>query len=161
MFLDIASIVAMIQALDGALLAVLTYMTINKGENNVDGIFLIHDNGQVIKYVAREEEENMDESRIPEMLTVTQQFIKDSFAYGDGLGLKKLKLRDGGVLLEKGRKIYLAVIHTGDLTREQHKRVVNIIKDIESDYLDEIVTWDGGPDGFKGVDKKLQSLIIR
>ena len=103
----------------------------------------------------------MDENRIPRILTATQQFIKDSFDHSDDLCLKKLKLRDGGIFLEKGIKVYLAVIHAGDLSQEQHKKVVNIIKDIESDYQEEITTWDGRPNRFKGIDKKLQSLMTK
>ena len=102
----------------------------------------------------------MDKTKVPEILTVTQNFINDSFANADDMSLKELKLRDGGILVEKGRNIYLALIHRGNLTREQHKRIAETIRNIESHYQDEIMAWDGGSDGFKEIDKRLQSLII-
>jgi len=80
----------------------------------VDDVFLVHNDGRLILHETREYREDVDEDIFSGMLTVMQEFVKDSFKSRVSTSLSRLDFGDNKIVIERGFYIYLATVLTGE-----------------------------------------------
>ncbi len=124
----------------------------------LENLFLIHNDGRLIAHVTKEENTTLDKDIVSAMFTAVQEFVRDSFQKGE-VGLKKLEIGDKNVMIEKGQSAYLALIYSGDPTKETFDMLSMLLRDIEERYKGRIERWNGTSKSVKGVDKMLQDYM--
>ncbi|MFQ5910864.1 MAG: hypothetical protein ACE5IJ_09135, partial [Thermoplasmata archaeon] len=76
----------------------------------VEDVFLVHNDGRLIGHETRKFREDIDEDIFSGMLTIVQDFVKDSFRKRSEGGLKRLDFGGNMIVIERGPHIYLACV---------------------------------------------------
>ena len=76
----------------------------------VEDVFLIHSDGRLIAHYSRKFREEIDEDIFSGMLTVVQDFVKDSFKSRSRVGMKRLDFGDSKILIERSPHTFLATV---------------------------------------------------
>ncbi len=127
-------------------------------ETVIDEVFLMYNDGRLIKHFTRRLKPDMDEDILSSMLVAVQDFIKDSFSDQEGM-LDEMNFGRFQVLLGRGEHIILATIVLGDDPSHLKPQVTQAIKDIEEKYEDVLKDWDGDMQSIKGAAKYVMDLI--
>lgn len=130
-----------------------------KGEYQAKEIFLIHNNGIALCHVNVEKTTvKIDEQMLTSMLTAIQDFVKTSFNV-KGIELKEIYYGSFVMSIENGNYVSIAVISLGKLTKQVHDSMIQTIKIIEENYLNELKNFDGDIGKFESVKKELLDLV--
>ena len=130
----------------------------------IEEAFLIHKDGVLIYHLSRSlgGEGEKDRDILGAMLTAVQDFVKDSFRYGENRELNRLEFGDYQVLIERGKHIFLAVVIEGTSgENEARRRVRQVIGDVEAKYGDMLAEWSGDVDRTLGVRDIVKRLVSR
>ena len=126
----------------------------------VDDIFLVHNDGRLIVHEAREFKEGVDDDIFSGMLTVMQEFVRDSFGTRATTGLSRMDFGDNKVVIERGHFVYLATILTGEEPALLPLYMAEIVKEIEEKYEEIVEDWSGLLSEFEGVEDIVKKLIF-
>lgn len=118
-----------------------------KGKYKIKHAFLVYSDGCLLAHVAAPESKMIDVDIFAGMLTAVQSFVKESFKEatdkeGKG-GLDRLRYKSLEIAIERGKKVYVAVVVDGRVTDRLHEKMKNIIKNVEETYFTELEKWDG------------------
>jgi hypothetical protein len=127
-------------------------------ETVIDEVFLMYNDGRLIKHFTRRLKPDMDEDILSSMLVAVQDFVKDSFRDQEGM-LDEMNFGRFQVLLGRGEHIILATIVLGDDPSHLKVQVTQAVKDIEEKYADILEDWDGEVQSLKGASKYVMDLI--
>jgi PKD repeat protein len=127
-------------------------------ETVIDEVFLMYNDGRLIKHFTRRLKPDMDEDILSSMLVAVQDFVKDSFRDQEGM-LDEMNFGRFQVLLGRGEHIILATIVLGDDPEHLKKQVTQCVNDIEEKYADVLEDWDGDMQSLKGSAKYVMDLI--
>jgi hypothetical protein len=127
-------------------------------ETVIDEVFLMYNDGRLIKHFTRRLKPDMDEDILSSMLVAVQDFVKDSFRDQEGM-LDEMNFGRFQVLLGRGEHIILATIVLGDDPTLLKSQVTQCVKDIEEKYADVLHEWDGDMQSIKGAAKYVMDLI--
>jgi predicted ATPase len=128
----------------------------------VNEAFLINEAGKVISYTSRMGANIMDEDIVGGMLSAVESFVKDAFGEPEtqSRGLNTLVYGSIRVYIEHGKKVFLAVVLSGEEPegiREDLKRMVSAI---EKKYHNMIADWDGDVAKVSEINEIIQKLTI-
>ncbi len=126
----------------------------------VDDVFLVHNDGRLILHETREFKEDVDEDIFSGMLTVMQEFVRDSFGTRATTGLSRMDFGDNKVVIERGNFVYLATILTGDEPALLPLYMAEIVKEVEEKYMDALDDWSGLLSELEGVNDIVRRLIF-
>ncbi|MFQ5885483.1 MAG: hypothetical protein ACE5IO_10340, partial [Thermoplasmata archaeon] len=126
----------------------------------VDDVFLVHKDGRLIFHETREYREDVDEDIFSGMLTVMQDFVRDSFKSRSSTGLSRMDFGDNKIVIERGYYIYLATVLTGDEPTLLPLYMAEIVKEIEEKYADILDDWSGLLGELEGVEDIVQKIIF-
>jgi tetratricopeptide (TPR) repeat protein len=126
----------------------------------VDDVFLVHNDGRLILHETREFREEVDDDIFSGMLTVMQEFVKDSFGARATMGLSRMDFGDNKVVLERGQFIYLATILTGEEPALLPLYMAEVVKEIEDKYSKSLDDWSGLLSEMDGVEEIVRKLIF-
>lgn len=143
----------------GGIGSYLLYRRLKLGGYKVDEVFVIYQDGRLIRHVSAHPIGTVDKQVIASMLTAVQEFVKDSLQKeGEFLGKieygKKTK-----ILIEKGNKVYLAVVLTGHDPESLRNTLAKMVREIEKDYAKKLKRWDGDSSKFEGLDEMVIELM--
>jgi hypothetical protein len=127
-------------------------------ETVIDEVFLMYNDGRLIKHFTRRLKPDMDEDILSSMLVAVQDFIKESFSDQEGM-LDEMNFGRFQVLLGRGEHIIMATIVLGDDPEHLKPQVTQCVKDIEEKYADVLKDWDGDMASLKGAAKYVMDLI--
>jgi hypothetical protein len=127
-------------------------------ETVIDEVFLMYNDGRLIKHFTRRLKPDMDEDILSSMLVAVQDFVKDSFRDQEGM-LDEMNFGRFQVLLGRGEHIILATIVLGDDPEHLKAQVTQCVKDIEEKYADALEDWDGDMQSLQGAAKYVMDLI--
>jgi hypothetical protein len=134
-------------------------MVEDTGSFVIDDVFLIHKTGILIANQTRKIKEVVDSDVFSGMLTVINQFVKDSFHIPKESALHSLEFGDSKVLLERGDHVFLALSISGRESPFLPLYMVEAITNIETAYLEQFEKWNGDLTGFEGLEEYLKELI--
>jgi len=145
----------------GMLLAVVRK---RRGNFIITDVFLIHQNGVLIKYLGDTLKKDSDEDIISGMLTAVQSFISDSFAGGakdeaDGWSLNQLRMGKHEIMFEHGEYIYITVIYKGNPGRRLSLVLSETVTKVEKDFGKTLAKWNGNYALLNGIEKIVKPLI--
>jgi tetratricopeptide (TPR) repeat protein len=126
----------------------------------VDDVFLVHNDGRLIMHEAREFKEEVDDDIFSGMLTVMQEFVKDSFGVRATMGLSRMDFGDSKVVIERGHYVYLAAILTGEEPALLPLYMAEVVKEIEDKYSERLEDWSGLLSEMEGVEEIVRKLIF-
>ena len=147
--------------IEGAALSILSYLVLkSRGKPpKIEEVFTVYKTGLLIKHIGNHDDDDLDNDIITGMLTVVQDFIKESFGDRDPSDLKKIEFGEKRLFLERGDYIYLAVVYTGDANRKMQERIKGVINSIETLYRKVLSQWDGNLNRLKSIDELTRPLI--
>ncbi len=126
----------------------------------VDDVFLVHNDGRLIFHETREFKEEVDDDIFSGMLTVMQEFIKDSFGERATTGLSRMDFGDNKVVIERGIFVYLATVLTGEEPALLPLYMAEVVKEIEERFAEELNDWSGLLSELEGVEEIVRKLIF-
>ncbi len=151
------------------LIVIITILAIYKrkrGSYIITDVFLMHNNGILIKYLGDTLDNGNDEDIISGMLTAVQAFISDSFATESNKSKEEWKLnqlRMGGheIMFEKGKYVLLTVIYEGEPGLRLKKILTETVSKIEDEYGKSLDKWNGRFDLLDGVEEIIKPLMTK
>ena len=126
----------------------------------VDDVFLVHNDGRLILHETREYREDVDDDIFSGMLTVMQDFVKDSFRSRSSTSLSRLDFGDNKIVIERGFFVYLATVLTGDEPTLLPLYMAEIVKEIEEKYADVLDNWSGLLGELEGAQDIVRKIIF-
>ncbi len=126
----------------------------------VEDIFLVHSDGRLITHQTRKFRQSIDEDIFSGMLTVVQDFIKDSFKQRTKIGLKRLEFGESKILLEKSKHVYLASVIIGEEPGLLSLYMAEVLREIEEKYGNILESWSGMMQELEGIDEYVAKLIF-
>lgn len=124
----------------------------------IDEVFLIYNDGRLIKHETRRLKPDMDQDILSSMLVAVQSFVKDAFRGEEG-GLDEMKFGELKVLIGRGKWIIIAAVLVGEEIEPLRPQIVRGIDDIETDFKSVLAKWDGNHNVVEPIAKYLKDLI--
>jgi len=122
-------------------------------------LMLIHNDGFLIARHAAHHEGEIDENIMSGMMTAVLNFVEDSMS-GGGEGLKTFGFKEYQVVVERGKKCFVAVVFEGDEPEDFSKPMKQLVDTIEKIYKKKLVHWTGDIEtDFAGVDMLIGSFV--
>lgn len=125
----------------------------------VDEAFLVYRNGGLIKHTVINKKIEIDEDIFSGMLTVIQEFVRDSFGRTSDTQVEKIDFGERKIVIERGGGCYLAVVYTGRENGRNLRPISNALHEIEEEYSDALEDWSGMLNEFSGVEDILHEHL--
>lgn len=126
----------------------------------VEDVFLIHSDGRLICHQTRKFRETIDEDIFSGMLTVIQDFVRDSFRQRSKVGLKRLEFGESKILLERSEHTYAACVLVGDEPGLLSLYMAEVLREIEGKYGRALESWTGMMQELEGIEGMVGKLIF-
>jgi len=126
----------------------------------VEDVFLIHSDGRLIAHQSRKFREEIDEDIFSGMLTVVQDFVKDSFRQRSRVGLKRLDFGDSKILIERSPHVFLAAVLLGEEPKLLPLYMVEVLKEVEDRFGNTLNRWSGMLHEIEGVEGVIAKLVM-
>ena len=126
----------------------------------VEDVFLIHSDGRLIAHYSRKFREEIDEDIFSGMLTVVQDFVKDSFKTRTRVGMKRLDFGDSKILIERSPHTFLATVVVGQEPKLLPLYMLQVLKEVEDRYGTVLERWTGLLHQLEGIDEMIQKLVF-
>ncbi|HYY47738.1 MAG TPA: DUF5915 domain-containing protein [Thermoplasmata archaeon] len=126
----------------------------------VEDVFLIHSDGRLIAHYSRKFREEIDEDIFSGMLTVVQDFVKDSFKSRTRVGMKRLDFGDSKILIERSPHAFLAAVLVGQEPRLLPLYMLQVLKEVEDRYGNILDRWTGLLHQVEGIDDVVKKLLL-
>jgi PKD repeat protein len=127
----------------------------------VDETFVIYRDGRMLSHSTRRLKPGMDDQVLSGMFVAIQDFIKDSFKDETSFVLRKLDFGEKSVLVEKGEHLFLAVVLHGKASKKVARKMKTVLDEMEDEYSENLVDWDGDLDGVRGVNEVVKKLYSK
>lgn len=128
---------------------------------SLDEVFLVYkNNGALITHVSKKEA-SLDSDIVAGMFTAVQDFVKDTFGKGEvaSAGLRRLEYGDKNILIEQGKKVYVAAVLIGATgTKGVYQDMRSTVDCVEKDYEAVLEHWDGDLNKTMGTEAVLKML---
>ncbi len=126
----------------------------------VEDVFLIHSDGRLISHQGRKFREEIDEDIFSGMLTVVQDFVKDSFKSRTRVGMKRLDFGDSKILIERSPHTFLATVLVGHEPKLLPLYMLQVLKEVEDRYGTVLEKWSGLLHQLDGIDDVIKKLLF-
>jgi len=126
----------------------------------VEDVFLIHGDGRLIAHESRKFREEIDEDIFSGMLTVLQDFVKDSFRQRSRVGLKRLDFGASKILIERSPNTFLATVVVGDEPPLLPIYMVEVLQAAEERFGAVLRNWSGMLQELEGISDIIKRLIL-
>lgn len=103
----------------------------------VKDIFLIYNDGRLIRHLTNEYDPTQDSDVLTSMFTAISSFIEDSFKKG----IRTIEFEDQRISIEQKKHFYLAMVASGD--KSVRTRLADLASRIEHKYHKVLGEWDG------------------
>ncbi len=117
-------------------------------------LYLMHDSGMLIRHWSRDESNPHDSDIMSGMLTVLQEFVRDTWKshQDEDAPLEQLRFGSERVLLARGTHTVLAAVIKGRYVNGLPARLSNAVVEFERTNADRLADWNGNVDVFPRVD---------
>jgi hypothetical protein len=124
-------------------------------------MMLVHEDGFLISRheAAAEHDESMDEDIFTGMLTAVLNFVEDSMSTSQD-HLKFFGFEDYRVMIQRGGKIYAAIVFEGDRPKEIETKLAEFLAKVEKVYRKSLEHWTGDMDiDFAGAHLLIEAFV--
>ncbi len=128
---------------------------------DVQQAFLVYQNGTLIASKTEGEGTAVDKDIFAATLDAIQTFMRTSFPLLRGKWLKTIEHGDVKIVLERGQKVYLAVVIAGQENDQLRRLMRDVIQAIEVQNSATLLDWSGVPEDVKGAKAALGALFKR
>ncbi len=137
------------------------YLVWRRRKPAVEELFLVHNHGLLLCHLSRRlrAQEDKDDDILGAMLTVVQDFVRDSFRYGKDRELDRIEFGTYRVLIERGSYVYLAAAFSGKDSPELRRRLRRTIHQVEAAYGKDLERFDGKMEPLLGVRDVVAGLV--
>ncbi|HEV8594517.1 MAG TPA: DUF5915 domain-containing protein, partial [Thermoplasmata archaeon] len=132
----------------------------SQGTYLVEDIFLVHVDGRLIAHESRKFRQEIDEDIFSGMLTVVQDFIKDSFRQRTATGIKRLDFGQSKILIERSPHCFLTAVVLGSEPALLPLYMAEVLREIERKHGDILGNWTGMLHELPGVDEVIRKLVL-
>jgi hypothetical protein len=124
--------------------------------------FLIHEKGLSVAHASQNERSELEEVIVSGMFTAVQDFIGDTFSdkTSEEWELDEMKFGENKILIERSKKLFLAVIFEGNGDRLR-TRVKRLLGEINSEYGAVFENWKGEMTQVRGINFLLMGIISK
>ena len=126
----------------------------------VEDVFLIHSDGRLIAHHSRKFREEIDEDIFSGMLTVVQDFVKDSFKSRTRVGMKRLDFGDSKILIERSPHTFIATVLVGQEPKLLPLYMLQVLKEVEDRYGPVLEKWTGLLHQLEGIEAIIKKLLF-
>ncbi len=126
----------------------------------VEDVFLIHVDGRLIAHESRKFRQEIDEDIFSGMLTVVQDFIRDSFRQRTQTGIKRLDFGESKILIERTQHCYLTSVVLGNEPALLPLYMAEVLREIEATYGNVLSNWSGMLHELPGIDEVIKKLVL-
>lgn len=146
----------------GAALGVAAVLIVFLRRNRIqiEEVFLVNSDGVLLYHIARSLTSDKDEDVVSGMLTAVQDFVKETFQYGERRGLSHLDFGDYRILIERGDHVYLAVVYSGHGAQFLRRKVRKVLWTIEIAYGKVLELWDGDMEKVLGAKDIIREYLL-
>ncbi|MFQ5920089.1 MAG: hypothetical protein ACE5I4_08640, partial [Thermoplasmata archaeon] len=148
-------------ALDGKEVHITEGASVNASPSGTylgEDAFLVHADGRLISHQTRKIEDEIDEDVFSGMLTVVQDFVKDSFRARTKVGLRRLEFGESRIVIERGPDVYLAAVLLGEEPDLLSLYMVELINEIERKFGETLAGWSGLLSELEGIEELCSKL---
>jgi hypothetical protein len=132
----------------------------SQGTYLVEDVFLIHRDGRLMAHETRKYKEEIDEDVFSGMLSVVQDFVKDSFKSKGKVGLKRMDFGESKIMMENGRLCSVAAVLVGQEPKLLPLHMLEVIAKIEEKFGQVLSNWTGLMSDLSGIRDFIQELIF-
>ncbi len=127
----------------------------------IEEVFLLHSEGTLLYHVSRSlgGVGEKDKDLLAGMLTAIQDFVKESFAYGEKQELNQLDFGDYSVILERGNHIFIAVVYSGKGESEVKRVTRRAVEEVEEKFGKDLEDWGGHMNRIMGARDIVRGLL--
>nr|CAA6825632.1 MAG: OmpA family protein [uncultured Thiotrichaceae bacterium] len=134
---------------------------LNTLEYQVEQVFLIHgETGLLLRHAEALNAISKDPDMVSGMLTAIQDFIADSFSVQDGASLKKLRLGELTVLIERGPYAVLAAVVRGDPPGDLTELLAETQETIHQQMANTLVSYEGDSEPFVRIHHLIEACLL-
>ncbi len=141
----------------GAVVIVVVY---RRYRVQIEDVFLIGRDGILISHLSAARGEEKDEDQLSGMLTAVQDFVQDAFTYGQDRALHELEFGDYHIFIERGKRVYLAVVYKGRDSGLIRRRVKDVLGSIEAKFGKVFDAWEGDMEEVEGTRDLLREGFV-
>ncbi len=127
----------------------------------VHNAFLVYENGTLIASRSEEDESKVDKDIFTATLDAIQSFMRTSFPLLRGKWLKTIEHGSVKILLERGQRVYLAVVIAGEENDQLRSVMRAVVNAVESKNVATLPNWSGVPEAVVGTREALGTLFDR
>jgi len=143
----------------GGIMAYYSYRKVKYGKYEVEQVFLINKDGRLLAHRSRKALSGGGEDIISGMLTALQGFIKEFLRDEKRGELEEMKYGDLKIVIERGKRVYLAVFISGYVTDELKGLMKGILDKVDAEMGALLASWDGTVKVLDGLKVHLDGLI--
>jgi adenylate cyclase len=129
-------------------------------EPTIEDVFLVYYNGKLMLHQTRRLRPEMDSDIFASMFTAVQLFVKELFHGGSDETLNELEFGHLKIPIEHGKRVYLAVVVSGESSTALREQMKKTVEEIEMKYKKVLEGWDGNRKVFSDMDNELKKLIM-
>ncbi|HKZ89626.1 MAG TPA: DUF5915 domain-containing protein, partial [Thermoplasmata archaeon] len=126
----------------------------------VEDVFLIHLDGRLVAHESRKFRQEIDEDIFSGMLTVVQDFIRDSFKQRTSTGIRRLDFGQSKILIERSPHCFLATVVLGSEPSLLPLYMAEVLREIEKTYGETLGNWSGMLHELLGIDEMIRKLVL-
>jgi predicted regulator of Ras-like GTPase activity (Roadblock/LC7/MglB family) len=123
------------------------------------GVYLIYEDGTLIASKTSLEDKSVDDDVFGATLDAIQTFMRTSFPALLGKWLRRIEHGDVNILVERGKRCYLALIIRGEDTDTLWIKMKEAVERFEKSNDQRLLDWTGIPDDLDMVSETLEDLF--
>jgi len=124
----------------------------------VDEVFLMNTNGILLKHYTRRLRPDQDEDILAGMLTVVQNFVRDSFDEAGGK-LNEIRFENYDILISSSKNLVIAAIISTKKPEKLRNQLTTATADIEAKFGEKIGHWSGDKAELGDVDILMRKFL--
>ncbi len=126
----------------------------------VEQVFLVHrESGLLIDHAIAPEVAARDSDAVSGMLNAIQDFMRDSFAQGEGGNLREIEVGAHTLWIVHGPHAMLAAVIRGVAPVPLRDHMVSVLEKIHGDYASKLSKFQGDASELFGVNSQLESCL--
>ena len=126
----------------------------------IDDLFLIYNDGRLIRHFTRRLKPLVDTDILSSMLVAVQEFVRDAFPSDEKEGnVEEIRLGELRIVVYKGKFISLAAIISGDDPEGMSHQLAQCIEKMESEQETKLAKWNGDLVISKDLQKYITALL--
>jgi len=142
-----------------AILGVASAMQAAFGRFRLEEMFFVRRDGTLVVHQSHRPSMNKDADLFAAMLTVIQDFVRDSFEYRPGQQLRQLSFGKLNGFIASGGLTYLAVMYVGRIGPVVRRALVRCVLDLEAKRGRVLAQWTGDPKQIEDITATLGAVI--